>query len=190
MRFNIFSKHRKMASNQVILILGAGPRVGTAVAKAFEKNGYKIVLASRRGTDSKTPEGYLSLKADFDHPSAVEKLFQKVNSELGTFPNVVAYNAAAMTPPSDQNNPLSIPASGLDANLNVNTISAYVAMQEAVKGWETLPGDVKKTFIYTGNITNRKIVPMPMTLSLSVGKSATSYIVGYADTMYRSKGYR
>ena len=38
-----------MAANKVVLILGAGPRVGTAVAKKFASEGYKVAVASRSG---------------------------------------------------------------------------------------------------------------------------------------------
>jgi hypothetical protein len=36
----------------------------------------------------------------------------------------------------------------------VNTLSAYAAAQEAVKGFDKLPENVKKTFIFTGNKGN------------------------------------
>lgn len=179
-----------MAATKVILILGAGPRVGAAVAQKFSSGGYKVALASRKGTGSKTSEGYLSLKADFSNPSTIADLFHTVKAELSAYPSVVVYNAAAMTPPPDDKQPLSIPAQSLTADLNVNTISPYVAAQEAIKGWETLSPEIKKTFIYTGNISNVKILPVPMTMSLSVGKSASSYWIGFADTMYAARGYR
>ncbi|KAK9234738.1 hypothetical protein V1525DRAFT_318252, partial [Lipomyces kononenkoae] len=44
-------------------------------------------------------------------------------------------------------------------------------------GWETLPKETKKTFIYTGNIMNVSIVPTPLTLDLGMGKSASATIL-------------
>jgi hypothetical protein len=59
--------------------------------------------------------------------------------------------------------------------LNVNTVSPFVAAQHAVRGWETLPKEVKKTFIYTGNIMIVPIVPMPMMADLGMGKVASAF---------------
>src|SRR5437870_2940552 len=99
-----------MAANSVILILGSGPRVGASVAKKFASLGYKVAIASRKGTGSRTAEGYLSLKADFSRPDTVPSLFDAVKAEFDAPPSVVVYNAAALTPPPDQKSVLSIPS--------------------------------------------------------------------------------
>jgi len=59
--------------------------------------------------------------------------------------------------------------------LTINTISAFVAMKEAVVSFKTLPKSVSKTFLYTGNILN--LLAIPQFLSLGVGKSATSHLL-------------
>lgn len=69
-------------------------------------------------------------------------------------------------------------------------MSPYVAAQEAVIGWETLPKDTKKTFIYTGNALNVSVLPVPMMLDLGVRKSASSYWIAVADMLHSAKGYR
>jgi hypothetical protein len=74
--------------------------------------------------------------------------------------------------------------------LNVNVVSPYIAAQEAIKGWETLPAEGKKLFIYTGNITNVAIVPLPLLLNAGMGKAASAYWLGVADGAYTAKGYR
>jgi hypothetical protein len=174
----------------VVLILGSGPRVGASVAEAFKNSGYSVVLASRKGTNSKTAEGYFSVKADFALPSSLPDVFSAVKSEFGAGPSVVIYNAAALTPPSDQSSVLSIPAEAITKDLNINVVSPYVAAQQALAAWETLPHDVKKTFIYTGNAQNEMIIPMPPMMNLGVGKAASAYWIGTADTLYKAKGYR
>ena len=179
-----------MAMNPVVLILGAGPRVGNSVADKFASNGYTVAIASRKGTNTKTAEGYFSLKADFVKPDSVPALFDAVRTESRNFPSVVVYNAAALTPPSDNDSVLSISADNIASDLNVNTISPYVAAQQAIAGWDNMPKDTKKTFIYTGNIMNVSIVPMPMMMDLGIGKSASAYWIGVADTLYSAKGYR
>jgi len=75
-----------MAPISVVLILGAGPRVGASVAEKFASKGYKVALASRKGTGSKTAEGFLSLKADFSKPESIPALFDAVKSEFQTAP--------------------------------------------------------------------------------------------------------
>ncbi|KAL5046015.1 hypothetical protein BDW71DRAFT_182636 [Aspergillus fruticulosus] len=180
-----------MVSKPAALILGSGPRVGASVAAAFSAKGYNVATASRSGSNStKTAEGYLSLTADFADPSSIPGLFDSVKEAFGTAPSVVVYNAASLTPPPDNDSVLSIPTERVVTDLDINTVSPYVAAQKAVEGWASLSPDVKKTFIYTGNPLNTKIVPVPLFLNLGVGKSATAYWIGAADALYKEKGYR
>ncbi|KAI8958752.1 NAD(P)-binding protein [Daldinia sp. FL1419] len=177
-------------SGKVALILGSGPRVGASVAQRFASDGYKVAIASRSGTGSKTAEGYLSLKGDFTNPDSIPALFDAVKTEFQTVPSVVVYNAAALTNPPEKDSIFSIPADSVVSDLNVNTVSPYVAAQQAVNGWATLPKEIKKTFIYTGNILNVSIAPMPLVLNLGMGKSASAFWIGVADTLYSPQGFR
>ncbi|GLA02162.1 hypothetical protein AnigIFM60653_001562 [Aspergillus niger] len=179
-----------MASRPVALILGAGPGIGSSVAAAFANKGYQVAIASRKGTGSKISEGFLSLSADFANPDSVPALFNAVKSTFNAAPNVVIYNAASLTPPPDNDSVLSIPAESVTVDLNINTVSPYIAAQQAVQAWEGLPQDARKTFIYTGNMLNGTVVPVPLLLNLGMGKSASAYWVGVADTLYTPRGYR
>ncbi|KAK4937992.1 hypothetical protein LTR10_021481 [Elasticomyces elasticus] len=179
-----------MAANSVVLILGAGPRVGACVAEKFASIGYKVAVASRSGSDSSASKGYLSLKADFSKPDSIPALFDAVRTEFQTAPSVVVYNAATLTRPPVEDSALSIPAESVASDLNVNTVSPYVAAQQAVSGWETLPKETKKTFIYTGNFLNVVIPPVPVFLNLGIGKSASAFWIGLVDATYSSRGYR
>ncbi|KAI2623159.1 NAD(P)-binding protein [Hypoxylon sp. NC1633] len=179
-----------MATKLVVLILGAGPRVGASVAAKFASKGYKVAIASRKGDGSETTEGYFSLKADFTKPDSIPALFDAVKAEFHAPPSVVVYNAASLTPPPDKDSVLSISVESVLSDLNVNTVSPYAAAQEAVKGWETLPKETKKTFIYTGNGLNLSVLPVPLMQNLGIGKSASAYWVGLADATYSSRGYR
>jgi hypothetical protein len=64
-----------------------------------------------------------------------------------------------------------------------------VAAQQAVLGFEQLPDDVSKTFIYTGNAMNTGVVLGPV-MSLGAGKSAMAHIVQAAAAAYVEKGYK
>ncbi|CAM1508944.1 Fc.00g026830.m01.CDS01 [Cosmosporella sp. VM-42] len=180
----------KMAANPVVLILGAGPRIGASVAEKFSSSGYKVAVVSRKGTGTKNAEGILSLQADFTKPDSIPPLFEAVKTEFSASPSVVIYNAAALTPPPVKDSLFSISAESVASDLNVNTVSPYVAAQQAVIGWEALPKEAKKTFIYTGNIMNISVVPMPMMMDLGMGKSASAFWLGLADATYSAKGFR
>ena len=179
-----------MAAKPVALMLGAGPRVGASVAEKFARNGYNVAVVSRSGSGGKTAQGILSLKADLTKPDSIPPLFDTVKTEFQAFPNIVIYNAAALTSPPDNSSIFSTSADSVESDLNVNTISPYVAAQQAVKGWETLPKETKKTFIYTGNILNVTVLPVPMMLTLGIGKSASAFWVGLADATYSARGFR
>ncbi|KAE8831618.1 hypothetical protein HRS9139_05860 [Pyrenophora teres f. teres] len=174
-----------MASKPVALILGAGPNLGASIATSLAALGYRIATASRSGSGAIDPStDILRLRADFTNPSSIPPLFTKIKETFSTAPSVVIYNAANLTRPSDPTNPLSIPTENFEKDLNVNTVSAYVAAQEAVKGWEALGNEGgNKTFVFTGNMLNQKVIPMPNFLTLGVGKSASAHWVGffYAD---------
>jgi hypothetical protein len=174
-----------MSSKPVILILGSGPRVGAAVAKKFASTGYSVAITSRKATEGMSEEGYLSIKADLSSPSSIPAIFDAVKSEFHSAPSVIVYNAAAFSPPTGDDL-FSIPVESLDAD----TVSAYAAAKEAVKGWASLTGDTKRVFIYTGNKLNTWIAPMLFTATLGIGKSATSYLIGSADARYAKDGYR
>ncbi|KAI1165876.1 NAD(P)-binding protein [Nemania serpens] len=179
-----------MATSPVVLILGSGPRVGSSVARTFAKNGYRVAVTSRGGTGSKTEEGYLSIKADFSKPESIPGIFDAVKAEFNAAPTTVVYNAAALTPPPKEGSLFSISADSLSSDLNVNTVSPYIAAQQAVAGWETLPAETKKAFIYTGNILNVVTPPIPLYTTLGAGKAGAAFWIGVADATVSAKGYR
>lgn len=48
-----FKPNQKMSSStRVVLILGAGPRIGTSVATKFVNSGYKVAVVSHKGTST------------------------------------------------------------------------------------------------------------------------------------------
>lgn len=185
----LHNNYSSMSSKPVAIILGSGPKIGAAVAKKFANTGYTMVIASRNATEGKIAEGYLSVKADLFNPSSIPAVFDAINANFQSAPSVVVYNAAAFTPPA-ADDLFSVPAESLAADLNTNAVSVYTAAQEAVKGWKTLEKDAKKVFIYTGNKQSTGIGPILLTVALGIGKSASGYLIGAADTQYSKLGYR
>ena len=77
--------------SNVVLILGAGPKVGLPTAKAFVSKGYKVAIAARSLNEADSTDSQLNIKSDFANPDDVVSAFTKVKSKLG-IPSVVIYN--------------------------------------------------------------------------------------------------
>ncbi len=90
--------------------------------------------------------------------------------------------------PNPPNDPLSLQLADFNKDCNINTVSAFVAAQQAVTGFAQLPDSAAKTFVYTGNILNTTIIP-PL-LDLGVGKAATAHIIQSAAAAYKDRGYK
>ena len=83
---------------------------------------------------------------------------------------------------------MDLSVADLNQDLAVNTVSTLVAARRAVQGFEQLPSQVPKSFIYTGNFLNKEV--MPALISLGIGKSASAHIIAVAAKAYGQKGYK
>lgn len=79
------------STSPVILILGAGPNIGQAVARTFASRGYKVALAARSLDEAESTDNQLNIKSDFAHSDDVVNAFNRVNQVFG-IPSVVVYN--------------------------------------------------------------------------------------------------
>ncbi|KAL7917481.1 hypothetical protein ACQKWADRAFT_306746 [Trichoderma austrokoningii] len=172
-------------TQNVALILGYGPTVGTSAARTFAAKGYKIAIVSRSKKDSESEKGYLQIQADLSNPSSVEGIFSKVIAELG-HPSVVLYNASsARLSPSTT---LAEEIAAFQSDNNVNIVSAHIAAQLAIKSFAVLPRQSSKTFIYTGNKLPFMVV-RPL-LSQGVGKAGSAHLMHYLAEEYKDAGYK
>ncbi|KAH6654704.1 hypothetical protein BKA67DRAFT_536008 [Truncatella angustata] len=181
-----------MTSSPILLILGAGSGVGTAVTERFAKLGYKIALVSRRNSSppSVTSEGYLSIRADLADVDAYKSIYDSIRETFGGVPNVIVFNAYGLTAPSEEGNIFTVPLESFRHDLELAVIGPYVAAREAYRLWTEDNDETKRTFIYTGNIQAKKLLPMPVITSMGVTKRASYYWLGVADKLYREKGFR
>ncbi|QYT05574.1 hypothetical protein H0G86_012467 [Trichoderma simmonsii] len=170
----------------VVLILGAGPKVGLPTANTFASKGYKVAIAARSLNEADSTDSQLHIKSDFANPDDVVNAFVKVKSELG-IPSVVIYNAGAATFPSP-GDPFAIPLDAFKRDMTVNNTSVFVAAQQAVLGFAELPANAPKVFAFTGNILNVK--PLPQFLESGAGKSASAHMMMAAAAEYKDKGFK
>ncbi|KAK1056508.1 hypothetical protein LTR74_014863 [Friedmanniomyces endolithicus] len=178
---------------RVALILGAGPNIGDAVAAKFAANGYQISLAARSisiGISDQT--GFLGTQGDLSDPHVVSSVFRTTTQSFGP-PNVVVYNACyptkvahrLLTPPDD---PLSASLEDLEASRRAGLESAFVAAQEALKGFKTFAAGTPTAFIYTGNTLNQ--IAIPGVLPFALAKTAAAMLMEYATNAYGKDWYR
>ncbi|KAH8657548.1 hypothetical protein BGZ60DRAFT_518317 [Tricladium varicosporioides] len=171
---------------KVALVLGAGLNVGLSVAKEFRKNGYKVALVARNPNEELSKAADLVVKADFSDPSSLSGVFAEVKAELGV-PKFVAYNAYT---PIFNPDPFSVPLKEWVKAVNINAISGYAAIQEAIKAFRELPNEMTKTFVFTGNCGIH--VPVPILMVLGTGKAAAAHMIqcAVATEVYQKEEFR
>ncbi len=89
-----------MVDTGSVLVVGAGPGLGLAVARRFAREGFKVAIAARsedRLKQRANEEGLKPYACDATDPAAVERLFAEVTQDLGA-PRVVIYNAGTFEP--------------------------------------------------------------------------------------------
>jgi len=79
------------STSPVILILGARPNIGQAVARTFASRGYKVALASRSLNEADSTDNQLNISSDFASSDDVVNAFKRVDKVFG-IPSVVVYN--------------------------------------------------------------------------------------------------
>ncbi|KAI0185465.1 hypothetical protein EV127DRAFT_441538 [Xylaria flabelliformis] len=175
-----------MSYEKIILIVGAGPRLGAGIASRFRDGGYKVALAARSLTTGLSAEGTLEIKIDLSDPTSVPQMFETVKQFWG-IPNVVVYNGAKrlLTPPDD---PLSAPLETIKASRTVGFDSAYVTAQEALRGFQQLSSFAAKTFIFTGNTLNQ--IAIPGVSPFAYGKVSAAMMIEYAANAYGGRRCR
>lgn len=96
---------------------------------------------------------------------------------------------AAYACPTDLD-PFAVSLGDFTAGMNINLMSPYVAIQEAIKGFGELGSSdgILNTFIYTGNCSPH--VTVPAIMNLGVAKTGMAYMVEAAGMAYKEEGYR
>ncbi|KAI8243061.1 hypothetical protein K4K57_010330 [Colletotrichum sp. SAR 10_99] len=133
-------------SPPVLLILGAGSRVGASIAKHFSSAGYAIALVSRSAPSPPAVDpstSFLRVRADLSVPAQVSAAFAVVRSHFGgAAPRVVVYNAATVSQPPDEENLLSLDVGTVEGDLRVNALGAFFYADERKEDGSGAGGDL------------------------------------------------
>jgi NADP-dependent 3-hydroxy acid dehydrogenase YdfG len=120
---------------KIALVTGAGSGIGKAVANAFGRDGYAVVLAGRRleALDAVAAEigpDTLSVSTDVTDPASVAALFAAINKKYGRL-DVLFNNAGTGAPGTILFEDLT--AEHWKAAVNTNVSGVFYCMQEAFK---------------------------------------------------------
>jgi len=161
-------------SNEVCVIVGAGPGIGLAVARRFGKEGFRLALIARKAD---TLEQYASqlkaegmdvqtFSADAGNAASLTTALSNVNTALG-MPTVLVYNAAMSMPGV----PTQLSPDNLLASFRVNLVGALIAVQQVVPAMQR---DKRGTLLFTGGslATN----PSAESTALGIGKASIRHL--------------
>ncbi len=153
-----------------LLLVGAGPGLGIAVARRFADGGYRVTLMAR-STDglrdladglADTGAQIDTVVADASDPEGLRARIAELYSEQGA-PGLIIYNAVMGTP----DNLLSSSVEHLHTAYAVDVISAIVVTQVAAP---TMRAAGSGTIIVTGG--GFADYPIPALATISLGKAA------------------
>ena len=123
------------SNNKVALVTGAGTGIGRAVALAFLREGYSVVLAGRRieplsnvAKESGTDRA-LAVATDVSQPDSVNALFAKIKEVFGRL-DVLVNNAGVGTPGVNFED---ISFEQWQNAVNINLTGSFLCAQGAVK---------------------------------------------------------
>lgn len=156
-------------NKKLCVVVGVGPGVGLAVARRFGREGFLLALIARRAeviaayVDDLGKEGIEAhaFAADAGDTAALIQAFVQIKAEIGT-PDVVVYNAAAMTP----DKPAELNPDRVAADFRVNVVGALVCAQQVIPSMRT---QQRGTILVTGG--GLALSPETEYASLAIGKA-------------------
>ena len=153
-----------------IVVVGAGPGIGQAVARRFAREGYAVALVARRADSVVALADELSamgaaasaVAADAGSWESFRHAWASIVAAVGN-PEVLVYNAAAFQPAGP---PTGIELEGLVASFRVSVAGALAAAQLAVPAMRAAG---RGTVLFTGG--GLALAPVARAAALSIGKA-------------------
>jgi hypothetical protein len=137
----------------IILVTAAGPNVGAAVSKKFADNGYKVTLAARSLSERFNQMDISMLKQIYPVPTLPLRSFIRLRKpwypeycwlQWSCVPSNLSDSSLSNYPRCSS--PCYLPDDSISASLkipresgNVSLGGAYIAAQEALRGFKELP---------------------------------------------------
>jgi short-subunit dehydrogenase len=157
------------ADQNHLLVIGAGPGIGAAVATRFAKEEFRVTLVARRESTlheiaaqvRTTGANVTSVAADASDPAELRATLERI-ATASTPPGVVVYNAALM----EQDNLLTTDADHLMTAYAVDVVGAIVTAQVYARHMEEAGSG---TILLTGG--GLGVYPHPALATVSLGKA-------------------
>ena len=171
-----------------LLIVGAGPGLGIAIAHRFAQAGYHVTLMARHADGLSKLAGDLAdtgaavdiVEADASDPDGLRSAVASLYAGAGA-PGVLVYNASMLSPDSL----LSSDVAHLHDAYNVNVVSAIVATQVAAQAMRASGGG---TILFTGG--GWADHPVPAWGTVSLGKADVRAAATMLGTELADEGIR
>lgn len=177
-----------MAEAQTLAIVGAGPGLGSAVARRFAQEGWSISLVALRqevvdaGVAELEPFGVPTFggTADVTDAAAIQRVFEVSIDAVG-LPEVVLYNASIYQAEAA----LELSYEALELALDVHVVGALNTAKCAVAAMQRAGRGV---LVFTVNSLARS--PEAMSAALSIGKGAQLNLALSLDRELEGTGVR
>lgn len=155
--------------SDVVVVIGAGPGIGFAVARRFGREGMTVALLSRRGEEMERAAAQLSeagitargYGCDAERAHDITDALQAVVHDLGPVTCLI-YNAAVPKP----GGPLEVGLEQLVRQFRVDVGGALVAAQRVVPHMKAVR---RGTILLTGG--GLALDPWPQMTALAIGKA-------------------
>ncbi len=164
------------ALEDVVVVVGAGPGMGLAIARRFAAEGFRPALISRDparlDADDLDKQGAERFAADVADEASLRGAFAQVRGTLGD-PSVLVFNPSAGLP----GQPTEIAPADVIRGLQIGAVAAVTATQEVAPAMRAAG---RGTLLFTGGGLGLK--PWAPATALGMQKAALrNYVLALAD---------
>lgn len=154
---------------EVAVVVGAGPGIGSAVARRFGRGGYRVALVARRAEALEEQASRLGAEgieaaafpADAADPASLAAAFAAVRQRWGD-PAVLHYNVSV----ANEARPSALDPEAVVASFRPNVVGGLVAAQQVLPAMRDRH---RGTILFTGG--GLALEPSPDYANLAVGKT-------------------